>query len=39
MDRTEEQLRSLLGPAPVTTDQDLVQLAHELDRLEKEIDR
>ena len=39
VDRTEEQLRSLLGPATVTTDQDLVQLAHELDRLEKEIDR
>jgi hypothetical protein len=34
-----EQLRALLGPTPVTTDHDLVRLAHELDRLEKEIDR
>ncbi|WP_341855988.1 DUF4350 domain-containing protein [Brachybacterium sp. GPGPB12] len=32
-------LRALLGPAPVTTDRDLVRLAHDLDRLEKEIDR
>lgn len=39
VDRSEEQLRSLLGPHPVTSDQDLVHLAHELDRLEKEIDR
>ena len=38
-DRSEEQLRTLLGPTPVTSDQDLVRLAHELDRLEKEIDR
>ncbi|ATG51575.1 hypothetical protein CFK38_08600 [Brachybacterium vulturis] len=38
-DRSEEQLRALLGPTPVTSDQDLVRLAHELDRLEKEIDR
>lgn len=34
-----EQIRSLLGPTPVTRDQDLVQLARDLDRLEKEIDR
>lgn len=33
------RLRDLLGPAPVPTDQDLVRLAHDLDRLEKEIDR
>lgn len=39
VDRSEEQLRALLGPTPVTSDQDLVRLAHELDRLEKEIDR
>jgi hypothetical protein len=38
-DRSEAQLRALLGPTPVTSDQDLVHLAHELDRLEKEIDR
>ncbi|WP_394215812.1 DUF4350 domain-containing protein [Brachybacterium vulturis] len=38
-DRSEEQLRALLGPTPVPSDQDLVRLAHELDRLEKEIDR
>lgn len=36
---TPEQLRTLLGPTPVTRDQDLVQLAQDLDRLEKEIDR
>jgi len=34
-----EQLRALLGPTPVRTDRDLVHLAHDLDRLEKEIDR
>ncbi len=39
VDRSPEQLRALLGPAPVTSDQDLVRLAHDLDRLEKEIDR
>ncbi|HLQ80116.1 MAG TPA: DUF4350 domain-containing protein [Brachybacterium sp.] len=39
VDHSEEQLRRLLGPTPVTSDQDLVRLAHELDRLEKEIDR
>lgn len=39
VDRTPEQLRALLGPAPVTSDQDLVRLAHDLDHLEKEIDR
>ena len=39
VDRTPEQLRTLLGPTPVTSDQDLVRLAHDLDRLEKEIDR
>ena len=39
VDATAEQLRTLLGPAPVTTDRDLVRLAHDLDRLEKEIDR
>ena len=38
-DRSEEQLRALLGPQPVRTDHDLVRLAHDLDRLEKEIDR
>lgn len=36
---TSEQLRRLLGPTPVTSDQDLVRLALDLDRLEKEIDR
>lgn len=39
VDLTAEQLRTLLGPTPVTSDQDLVRLAHELDSLEKEIDR
>jgi hypothetical protein len=39
VDATAEQLRTLLGPTPVTTDRDLVRLAHDLDRLEKEIDR
>lgn len=39
VDRSPEQLRTLLGPAPVTSDQDLVRLAHDLDHLEKEIDR
>src|SRR5699024_6860104 len=39
VDRTPQQLRELLGPAPVPRDQDLVQLAQDLDRLEKEIDR
>ncbi|QNN81833.1 DUF4350 domain-containing protein [Brachybacterium sp. Z12] len=39
VDRTPEQLRMLLGPTPVTSDQGLVRLAHDLDRLEKEIDR
>ncbi|MDN6328068.1 MAG: DUF4350 domain-containing protein [Brachybacterium sp.] len=39
VDRSEEQLHTLLGPTPLTSDQDLVRLAHELDRLEKEIDR
>src|SRR5699024_12156016 len=34
-----EQIRSLLGPTPVTRDKDLVQLARALDRLEKETDR
>lgn len=38
-DRSPEQLRSLLGPAPVPTDQQLVRLARDLDHLEKEIDR
>ena len=37
--RSPEQLRALLGPRPVTSDQDLVRLAHDLDHLEKEIDR
>jgi hypothetical protein len=36
---SEAQLRALLGPTPVTSDRDLVRLAHDLDRLEKEIDR
>lgn len=39
VDRSPEQLRTLLGPTPVTSDQDLVRLAHDLDHLEKEIDR
>ncbi|MFC7376312.1 DUF4350 domain-containing protein [Brachybacterium sp. GCM10030267] len=39
VDRTPEQLRTLLGPTPVTSDQDLVRLAQDLDSLEKEIDR
>ncbi|MEJ6543773.1 DUF4350 domain-containing protein [Brachybacterium paraconglomeratum] len=39
VEESPEQLRALLGPAPVTTDRDLVRLAHDLDRLEKEIDR
>ncbi|WP_304502159.1 DUF4350 domain-containing protein [Brachybacterium sp. FME24] len=39
VDRSAEQLRELLGPTPVTSDQDLVRLAQDLDRLEKEIDR
>lgn len=39
VDHTDEQLRRLLGPTPVTSDQDLVRLAHDLDHLEKEIDR
>lgn len=37
-DLTDEELRALLGPSAVTTDQDLVRLAHDLDILEKEID-
>lgn len=39
IDRTPEQIRSLLATTPVRSDQDLVRLAHDLDRLEKEIDR
>ena len=39
VEASPEQLRALLGPSPVTTDHDLVRLAHDLDRLEKEIDR
>lgn len=39
VEHSPEQIRTLLGPAPVTRDQDLVQLARDLDRLEKEIDR
>ncbi|WP_010549798.1 DUF4350 domain-containing protein [Brachybacterium paraconglomeratum] len=39
VEESPEQLRALLGPAPVATDRDLVRLAHDLDRLEKEIDR
>src|SRR5699024_7183961 len=39
VDRSPEQLRELLGPTPVASDQDLVRLAQDLDRLEKEIDR
>ncbi|GAA1485831.1 DUF4350 domain-containing protein [Brachybacterium fresconis] len=39
VDHTPEQLSELLGPTPVTSDQDLVHLAQDLDRLEKEIDR
>lgn len=33
------ELRALLAPGPVHTDQELLHLAHDLDRLEKEIDR
>src|SRR5699024_8098030 len=36
---SEAQLRRGLGPAPVPSPQGLVRLAHELDRLEKEIGR
>lgn len=39
LEQSPEQIRSLLGPTPVSSDQALVQLAHDLDRLEKEIDR
>lgn len=39
LEQTPEQLRSLLGPTPVSSGQALVQLAHDLDLLEKEIDR
>lgn len=38
-DLSPEQLRTLLGPTPVTGDDALVRLARDLDRLEKEIDR
>lgn len=37
--RSPEQLHRLLGPAPVADDRALVRLAHDLDRLEKEISR
>jgi len=33
------QLHRLLGPTPVADDRELVRLAHDLDRLEKEISR
>ena len=33
------EIRRLLGPEPVASDAELVRLAHDLDRLEKEIDR
>ncbi|MGO1390578.1 DUF4350 domain-containing protein [Brachybacterium alimentarium] len=39
VDRSPEQLRTLLGPTPVPDDQSLVRLAQDLDVLEKEIDR
>ena len=38
-DRTPAQLHALLGPHPVDGDQELLRLAHDLDALEKEIDR
>lgn len=34
-----EQLRTLLGPTPVRSDQELLRLSEDLDALEKEIDR
>lgn len=37
--RDAGEIRRLLGPEPVASDADLVRLAHDLDRLEKEIDR
>lgn len=37
--RTAAELQTLLGPEPVPTDEALVRLAHDLDALEKEIDR
>lgn len=39
LEQSPERIRSLLGPTPVRSDQELVQLAHDLDLLEKEIDR
>jgi hypothetical protein len=33
------RLHDLLGPTPVHTDEELLRLAHDLDSLEKEIDR
>lgn len=39
LEQSPEQIRSLLGPTPVRDDHALVQLAHDLDLLEKEIDR
>lgn len=39
LEQPPERIRSLLGPTPVRSDHDLVQLAHDLDLLEKEIDR
>lgn len=35
----EAALMRLLGPAPIASDQELVRLSHDLDRLEKEIER
>ncbi|WP_152354379.1 DUF4350 domain-containing protein [Brachybacterium subflavum] len=34
-----EQMRTLLGPTPVRSDQELLRLSEDLDDLEKEIDR
>lgn len=39
VDGDTSRLRALLGPHRITTDEQLVRLAHDLDRLEKEIDR
>lgn len=36
---TDQQLHALLGPTPIGSDEELMRLAHDLDRLEKEIER
>ncbi|MDO5661995.1 MAG: hypothetical protein Q4G40_04800, partial [Brachybacterium sp.] len=37
--RPAEHARRLLGPTPLGSEDELVRLAHDLDHLEKEIDR